>query len=261
MFDSFLDGTNVNIFVALVAGFITFFASCLLPLVPTYLAYLSGVSLNSEEAESSHFQIMKVAFFFVLGFITTFVIMSLTISALNGFLVPFEYVIGKLAGIVFIILGLFMLGVFKHQIFYQERRFDLRKIFSKNKKVSINSFISKHRNLHALITGIAFGFGWTPCIGPVLAVILYWASNTGSTFNGVMLLIAYGIGLGIPFLMVAAGFEKLIPILKKYAEVSKYVSIISGLVILISGILILIGEFQAISMLVVKIFNLRSSSI
>jgi cytochrome c-type biogenesis protein len=260
MYESFLDGSNINLFVALVAGFVTFFASCLLPLVPTYLAYLSGVSLNSEDAGENRFHIIKTALFFVLGFIFTFVLLSLAFNVAGVYISSFRDIVEKIAGGIFIVLGLFMLGVFKHRIFTQERRLDLRSIFSKNKKFNINNFIKKHRNLHAILTGIAFGFAWTPCIGPVLAVILYWSSNAESAFSGMLLLIAYGIGLGIPFLIVAAGFETIIPQLKKYAKVSKYVSIVSGVVIILAGIMMITGNLNSVSLLFLKIFNLKALS-
>lgn len=117
--------------------------------------------------------------------------------------------------------GLFILGVFKHRLFSQERKFNLRKIF---------------------------GFGWTPCIGPVLAVILFWSAQVRSVFKGTMLLVAYGVGLGLPFLIVAAGFEKIIPLLKKYAKISQYVSYLSG-------------GFQAMSFYIINLFGLKSLSV
>lgn len=261
MFESFLDGSNINLFVALLAGFVTFFASCLLPLVPTYLAYLSGVSLNLENADENRFDVMKTALFFVIGFIITFVLLSLAFNVAGVYISSFRDIVEKIAGGIFIVLGLFMLGVFKHPIFTTEKRLDLRSLFSKKKDFDINKFISKHRNIHAVLTGIAFGFAWTPCIGPVLAVILYWSSTADSALSGVMLLVAYGIGLGIPFMIVAAGFEKIIPQLKKYAKVSKYVSIVSGIVIILAGIMMITGQLGSLSLFMLRLFNLSALSV
>ena len=276
MLEIFFDGSNVNLWIAFVAGFITFFASCLLPLVPTYLAYLSGVALNSKDAKKEKLQIIKVAFFFVVGFISTFVLLSLAINTFSLIFASMRETIEIVGGFVFIILGLFMLGVFKHRLFSQERRLDLGKIFSGkggfgefiNRLIGkpvggfdINEFFSKYKNLHAVITGVVFGFAWTPCIGPVLAVILFWSAQAESTLSGVLLLVAYGIGLGVPFMIVAAGFEKIIPLLKRYAKVSQYVSYLSGAVIILAGILMISGNFQELSFRLIDLFNLRALSI
>jgi cytochrome c-type biogenesis protein len=240
------DGSEVNLGIAFVAGFITFFASCLLPLVPTYLAYLSGVSLSSPEAGEKRWAILRVAFFFVIGFITTFVLLGLTLNQLSAVVAPYRSIVEKIAGLLFVGLGLFMLGVFKHEFFLKERRLDIQGAFS------------KHRHLHALVTGVVFGFGWTPCIGPVLAVILFWSAQQASMFTGTMLLVTYGIGLGIPFLLVAVGFEQFVPLLKKYKKVSVYVNYISAAVIILAGVLMFTGQFQRLSLVLLQYFNLNT---
>ncbi len=261
MFENFLNGSNVNIFVALIAGIVTFFASCLLPLVPTYIAYLSGVSVsssNSDDYKKNRYLVFKTAIFFVLGFVLTFVFLSLFVSKITNVFPLFREVVEKTSGVIFITFGLFMLGVFKHRFFSQERKLDFRVIlskFSKNNKGTLLDLFTKQRNIHAFLTGIAFGFGWTPCIGPVLAVILFWATR-GSALYGVTLLFSYGIGLGIPFLLVALAFENVVPILKKYSKVSKYVSIVSGLIILVTGIILLLGELDFFSKYLLRIIGL-----
>jgi cytochrome c-type biogenesis protein len=249
--NTFLDGSHVNVLVAFVAGFVTFFASCLLPLVPTYLAYLSGVSLSTPEASEKRWQIVQLAAMFVLGFSTTFVVLGLTLQQFATVIAPYRSVVEKLAGLLFIALGFFMLGIFKHQWFTQERRLNLG---------NLHGLFAKHRNIHAALTGVAFGFGWTPCIGPVLAVILYWASQQASMFSGAALLIAYSIGLGIPFILVAIGFEKLIPLLKKNQKISHYTNIISALVIMLAGVLMTMGVFQQMSAYFLTIFDLHLTS-
>ncbi|PIR59009.1 MAG: hypothetical protein COU69_02290 [Candidatus Pacebacteria bacterium CG10_big_fil_rev_8_21_14_0_10_56_10] len=249
LFAQYLDGSSVNLLIAFVAGFITFFASCLLPLIPTYLGYLSGVALNSDEAGQQRWRIFRVALFFVIGFITTFVILGLTLNQLAARVAVVRLVIEKLAGVLFIVLGFFMLGVFKHRWFMQERRLEVHGWFQKN------------QTTHALATGVGFGFAWTPCIGPVLAVILFWAAQSDSMLRAVLLLISYGVGLGIPFLLVALGFEKIVPFLKKHARVTSYISYASGAFIILAGILMILGEFQRLSLLLLQFFDLNTLAV
>ena len=226
-----LDGSNVNYLVSFVAGFVTFFASCLLPLIPTYLGYLSGVALNSDEASGKKWEIFKTSLFFVLGFVATFVILGLSLNRASIFLINYRNFLEKLFGLLFIVLGLFMLGVFKHRLFIQERKLKIDKLFTSSKSI------------HSIIAGVAFAFAWTPCIGPVLAVILYWSAQAETTIKALTLLITYGMGLGLPFLIVGLAFEQVIPWLKRNAKISLYASKIAAVVVLIAGILMLIGSF------------------
>lgn len=240
------DGSEVNLFVAFFAGLVTFFASCLLPLIPTYLAYLSGVSLNDTKAGEKRWLIVRVALSFVSGFIATFVILGLLLSTLAGTIAVYRPYIERAGGVLFIILGFFMLGIFKHKFFSQERRFELKGLFS------------RFRYIHAFLTGIVFGFGWTPCIGPVLAVILFWSAQQATAWQGALLLTTYGVGLGVPFVLVAAAFETLIPWLKKHAFISTYVNLISALVIILAGVLLLFGQFQRLSLILLQVFNFET---
>ena len=246
---AWFDGSQVNLLIALLAGVITFFASCLLPLVPTYLAYLSGVALNTQAATNQKWRIFKTGLLFVLGFITTFIIFGLAANQLGGTLNEYRHLVEKMGGILFILLGLFMLGIFKSKFLAQEKRLNLHGKFQ------------QHRSVHALLTGIAFGFGWSPCIGPVLAVILYWASQVDSNIKGVLLLTAYGVGLGIPFLIISLGFEKIIPWLKKRPQLSQAANIVSGIVILTAGILLITGDFQRLAIRLLRFFNLNELSV
>ncbi len=244
MYDLF-DGSSVNIFISYIAGFITFFASCLLPLVPTYLAYLSGVTLRSQADEHQKWSVVQVGMFFVLGFTTTFFILGLLLNQFSYVVAPYRDLIQKLAGILFIILGLFMFGVFKSQKFSQERRID------------VHGILHNYKHLHSFLAGVAFGFGWTPCIGPVLAVILYWSANQANMWNGMLQLFFYSLGLGTPFLLVAIGFDRALPLISKYSKVSHYVTYISAGFVMIAGLLLLLGQFQALSHFLIGIFNLR----
>lgn len=260
----FLSGNSVTLLVAYIAGVVTFFASCLLPLVPTYLAYLSGVSLQSEKAEQERFYVFRIALAFVAGFVITFVFLGMSINRLGTPLVQWRPIIEKLAGLLFILLGLFTLGFFKNSFLIQERKpawklcFD--KLFGKKQVSALQIWLDNHSYVHAFLVGIGFAFGWTPCIGPVLAVILYWASQAQSAWHGGFLLFVYGLGLGTPFLLVGLLFQKLLPLLKRSQKFGHLLMKIAGIIIIISGFLLVFGQFQAASMQFTEFFQLHISA-
>lgn len=238
------DGTSVNLGIAFISGIITFFASCLLPLVPTYLAYISGVSLHDKEfSKNERLKIFTTALFFVLGFITTFVIIGLGLQHISTFLTSHREIIQRIAGALFILLSLVLLGIIHPTFLSQERKLPLQKFFK------------KYLLVHAFLTGSAFSLSWTPCVGPVLAVILYWASQAETALRGSILLVFFGLGVGLPFLFIALGFEKILPHIKKYAKFGHYLSIISAVFIFLMGVLLLIGQFQNVSSLTLRFFN------
>lgn len=243
------DGSNVSFLTAYIAGLITFFASCILPLVPTYLGYLSGIAFQDLGKKENSIKIFRTASIFVFGFVASFVTMGLLLQKLSGVLNGYRPIIEKLSGAFFIVLGLYLLGLFKS------------KFLSKERQLPINKFFEEKAGLHALFVGLGFGFSWTPCIGPVLAVILYWSAQAETSLLGSLLLVSFGLGIGTPFLIVSLAFEKLIPILKKYKKISKYVSYISGLIVLIFGILLLVGKYQEISIRLIKLFSISPFSI
>lgn len=231
MLDTFLDGSTVTLFTALIAGVVTFFASCLFPLVPTYLAYISGVSLSSASTPEHHSAVRTAALFFVAGFVSMFVLMGMTIQRLAGFFAQYRSGISQLAGIFFIALGLFLLGVFKKiPGMYGEARFDVQKLFV------------RHTKLHAFFTGVAFAFAWTPCIGPVLAVILYWAAIQATAFKGFLLLVTYGLGVGLPFIIVALGFNKLVTVAATHAIWFQRLTKLVAVLIIAAGVYMILGR-------------------
>ena len=240
------DGTHINLLVAFLAGFSTFFASCLLPLVPVYLAYLSGLSLTHPQASSHRWQIVKASLFFVFGFVTIFVFLGEALY-LFSHLVSFSRTwLDRLGGILFILFGLNLLNIFKPKWLNQEF------------KLNPNHWFTHHRYFHAFLVGLTFGFAWTPCIGPVLGVILFWASRQATAWLGFKLLLVFGFGLGLPFILVGFAFEPLIPWLKKHANLSRYFQLISGLIILLAGFLLLFDQLQSISFFILNLIHLNS---
>lgn len=242
------DGTNITLAVAFIAGIVTFFASCLLPLVPVYLAYLSGVTLSTKKTEKK-WVIFKTTIFFVVGFITVFVVLGATLTTFARAFAPYRVWFERAGGLLFILLGLYLSGLLKLAV------------LSKEVHVGFNKWFKKNRNIHALLTGMTFGFGWVPCIGPVLGVILFWASRQATYSMGILMLVVYGIGLGIPFIIVGLGFEKISPWLKKSAKFGHRLQIIAGLIIVLAGILLLTGNMQRYSLELINYFGLRRLAI
>ena len=249
MFNELLNTTNVTIWAAFLAGFATFFASCLLPLVPTYLAYLSGVSLGSDEAHKKRFLVIRAGSMFVLGFVTTFVAIGMLLNRFMYLINPHRGLIVQVGGVLFIFLGLFVLGVFK----------SVR--LNKEKKIDLHGKFQNHRCAHSFAAGSVFSFAWTPCVGPVLALILFWAAQADSMLKGFSLLASYGIGLGIPFIIVAALFDRLIPVLQRYTWVSKYAQIASGVFLVVAGGAMLFGQFQEFGLKVSQLLGISGLSL
>jgi cytochrome c-type biogenesis protein len=196
---------NVTIFAALVAGMLSFLSPCVLPLVPPYLVYLTGASLERLADKQAEPQVRRetiaVALLFVLGFATVFVALGASASAIGALLRAYSYVLGKIAGVVIILMGLHFLGVTRITLLMQERR------LSMPKPVGLWG---------AYLMGLAFAFGWTPCIGPILGTILAIAESEQTVARGAGLLAIYSLGLGVPFLLAALAAESFATFLARF---------------------------------------------
>jgi cytochrome c-type biogenesis protein len=187
---------NVTVVAALVAGMLSFLSPCVLPLVPPYLVYLTGASLerfaDKETAPQVRRETVVAALLFVLGFTTVFVSLGASASAVGALLRAYSYVLGKIAGVAIILMGLHFLGVTRMAFLMQERRVAVEK------PVGLWG---------AYLMGLAFAFGWTPCIGPILGAILAIAGSEGTVARGAGLLAIYSLGLGVPFIIAAFAAE------------------------------------------------------
>lgn len=245
MFGIPLDGSNVTILVAFLAGFVTFFASCLLPLVPTYLAYISGVSLATMDDENHRWLVFKAALLFVTGFVSTFVLMGVTLQRFAVVFAQYRPIISQLAGVLFVFMGLLLIGAFRRfRLVNGEVRFDIQKFFKRS------------THLHAVFTGVAFGFAWSPCIGPVLAVILYWSASQANATKGLIMLIAYGLGVGLPFLFAALGFDRLMKVVSMHPSWTKRITQVSAVIIIIAGLAMVAGKIDDLSLFVIRMFGM-----
>jgi len=230
---------NVNVLVALGAGVLSFFSPCILPLVPAYLGYLSGVSVVTER-EIPRKTIFFHSLAFVLGFSFIFVLMGASVGLMGQLLQSIMPWVQKLGGLVIILFGLHVMGLVKIPLLYKEKRWD----FSRNPKWGYGS---------SLVAGILFSAGWTPCVGPILAAILLLASNTATVGKGALLLAAYSLGLGIPFLIAGAAFSAISGWLRRLNRYMRVVSLVSGIFLVVLGFLLFTDMLRYFTLLVLEV--------
>lgn len=217
--------------VALVAGVISFLSPCVLPIVPPYLAYMGGVSLNDMSSESTaRRQAVIAALFFVLGLSTVFLILGFTASAFGAFFLQNQVLFAQISGVVIIIFGLHFIGVFRIPFLDQEARLD-----AGDKGGS---------SFGAYVLGLAFAFGWTPCIGPQLGAILSLAASEGSVSRGTLLLGIYALGLGIPFLLAAMFITRAMGLMNRIKRHMKLIERIMGTLLIVVGLAMVTGAFS-----------------
>ena len=228
---------EVSILVSFLAGLTSFVSPCVLPIVPGYLSFISGLSLEemqgTEGARNAHRRVILAAVVFVLGFSTVFVALGASASLVGSFLRHNLTLLGRIAGVVIILFGLHMTGLLKINFLTYEKRFQ-----AKEKPISL---------LGAYVVGLAFAFGWTPCIGPILAVILTMAAAQKTLWKGVVMLSFYSLGLGLPFILAALGVNAFYGFMKGFRKHLHTVEIVSGALMIAAGILILTGSLSRLS--------------
>jgi cytochrome c-type biogenesis protein len=221
---------DVSIFAALLAGALSFLSPCVLPLVPPYLVYLTGTSLerlaDAEPEPSVRRDTVLAALLFVLGFSTVFVALGAGASAIGALLRSYAHVLAIVAGIAIIIMGLHFLGLFQLMLLARQKRLDIPK------PVGLWG---------AYAMGLAFAFGWTPCIGPILAAILAVAASEATVVKGAGMLAVYSAGLGIPFLIAAAAVEPFAAFLARFRAYIAMVEKAMGGLLVLTGIAFLTG--------------------
>ncbi len=227
----------IEVFIAFGAGLISFLSPCVLPLIPGYISFISGQSLK-EILDSK-----KINFFplilFCLGFSTVFIILGASASFLGQVLLQNSEILRILAGMVIIIFSLQLIGVINISFLNLEKRFDAKK--SKN-------------ILFPYLIGLAFGFGWTPCIGPILGSILALASMEETLLRAVILLSFYSMGLAIPFILSGYLTQRFLIFSKNFKKNINMISKIGGTILIVTGFLILTNQLQLIGFYILKIF-------
>ncbi len=221
--------TQVSLFAAFSAGLLSFISPCVLPLVPSYLSYITGLSVENlakvEERQRFKSAILLNALLFIAGFSTVFIAFGASASLIGQVLYEYQDIIRKVGGILIVIFGLYLLGILKLNLLMTERRL---MHFESRPVGYVGSFL----------IGTAFAAGWTPCVGPVLGTILAYASTTESMSGGVMLLSAYSFGLGLPFFLTAFGMDTFLSYFKNLRRYLGGVSVVSGALLVLVGVMI-----------------------
>lgn len=219
--------------VALVAGVLSFLSPCVLPIVPPYLAYMGGISMGEMRDGVDRHRVILPALFFVMGLSTIFLLLGFTASAFGSFVLENQLLLARISGVVIIIFGLHFLSVFRIPLLDREMRMD-----AGDRGGSA---------LGAYVLGLAFAFGWTPCIGPQLGAILSLAAQEGSMERGTLLLGVYALGLGLPFLLAAIFIEKSMHVMAKLKRHMKLIERLMGALLIIVGLALLTGVFTDFS--------------
>jgi cytochrome c-type biogenesis protein len=224
----------IHVGVAL-AGIVSFLSPCVLPLVPPYLGYLGGTTIDRmthAEKIDDHLwrRVVLASVFFVLGFTTVFVALGAGASALGQWVQTHKGELSIVAGLVIIVFGLHFLGLLRIPILYRQARF--------------RADVQGATLAGAFVMGLAFAFGWTPCIGPVLATVLTLAASEGSVGAGVRLLTVYSLGLGLPFILAAVAIGPFIAFLRRFRKHMGRVEMVMGLLLVATGILMLTGSLN-----------------
>lgn len=233
---------NINILTAFLFGLLSFISPCVLPIIPGYISFISGHTLDDIKGSntSAARAVMINSLVFIGGFTLIFVLMGAAATSIGQLLNENLSLISKIAGIIIIIFGLHMIGIFKIGFLNYEKRFHLQE-----KKLGI---------LGSFLVGAAFAFGWTPCIGPVLAGILAIASQQETVMQGIILLFVYSLGLGIPFFLTAVSINKFFNVFNRIKKHFHTIEVVGGVMLVAVGVLMITNSLTLIASYLSKWF-------
>lgn len=237
--------SDVTYFAALIAGLVSFLSPCVLPLVPPYVVFLAGTSLerfaDKEPEPRVKRETIAAAGLFVLGFSTVFVALGASASVIGSLVRAYSGPLATVAGIIIVIMGLHFLGITPIALLHRQKRLDVAK------PVGLWG---------AYVIGLAFAFGWTPCIGPILAAILAIAASEQTVTKGATLLAVYSLGLGIPFVVAAFAIEPFAAFLARFKKHLARVEHVMGALLLLTGVAFLTGSVNQMSVWLLETFPL-----
>ena len=220
---------------ALAAGLLSFFSPCILPLIPAYFTFITGLSLDemTEDSGTTRKKVILATLAYVAGFSTVFILLGASASLVGGWMAKYTWIIQYAGGAIVLVFGLHLLGVINI------------KGLSFEKRIHLNE-----KPLHILgtfVIGMAFGAGWSPCIGPMLGSILIVAGNQDTILKGIFLLATYSAGLALPFILISVFINRVLEIMKKMTRVVIYVNRVSGVLLIILGILLISDKFRMLT--------------
>jgi cytochrome c-type biogenesis protein len=229
---------DVSYFAALFAGVLSFVSPCVLPLVPGYLSFISGVSLENAHTggalpDGTTRRVFLASIAFVLGFSTVFVALGASASSIGALLNEKLWILTKIAGVAVILFGLHTMGLLKINALYRQAQIDV-------KRKPAGPF-------GAFVVGLAFAFGWTPCIGPILGSILTLAAREGTVAQGASLLAVYSLGLGVPFLATSLAINQFFSAFKRVRKYYRWIEIVAGLLMIAIGVLLVADRFSVLA--------------
>jgi cytochrome c-type biogenesis protein len=228
---------NISIIVALSGGFISFLSPCVLPLIPSYIAFITGISLEEltqeENLKKARKKVVFNSLMFILGFSLIFVSLGASATFIGQFLTTHIRWLEIFGGAFVILLGTHFTGMLRLKFLDREKTIHMKK--------------KPLGHLGTVLVGIAFGAGWTPCVGPILGAILTMAATTQNILKGIVLLAFYSLGLGLPFLVSAIILQKFFEYFKTIRKYFKAIQIVGGVLLIVVGILLITGFFSSIS--------------
>jgi len=234
---------KVSLFMAFSAGLLSFLSPCVLPVIPSYLSYITGLSFEDLTGSQDRGRIRKItitnSLLFIAGFSFIFVMLGASSSFLGRFLYDYQETIRKIGGAMIVLFGLYIAGILRIGFLSRYKRLHLQ-----NKPAGL---------IGSFFVGAAFAAGWTPCIGPVLGSILIYASTTDSVATGTGLLSVYALGLGIPFLITSIAINTALSYFKRINRYMRIISVVTGLLLVVVGILLFTGDFSLLTQYMIKI--------
>jgi cytochrome c-type biogenesis protein len=237
------DAASLSLLAAFGAGVISFVSPCVAPVVPGYLSLISGITVDGKtQSVDASKRLLFASLVFVAGFTLVFVVLGVTAGSFGNLLQQNRLVMNRLAGAFMILAGFFLMGLFQLPVLLRERRFH----------PTYNRSLTRSETL---LLGMAFGFGWTPCIGPLLVTILVYASASDTAARGTLLLLSYSLGLGLPFIIIGVGVGRLLGALRWITRHYQAISIVSGATLVLTGVLCLTNRFFYLNVMSQRLFD------
>lgn len=226
-----MQGASLGITISFTAGILSFLSPCVLPLIPSYVSFITGLSI--DDVQRSRRVTLTHSLLFIAGFTIVFLVLGATATMLGQMLVRHRDWVGRIGGVLVIVLGLYLLGVFDIGAFAKEKRVHIA-----NKPLGY---------FGTLVVGMAFAAGWTPCIGPILGGVLTYTASSADLNRGLVLLFAYSLGLAVPFLLAALMIDRFMDLFQRYRGALIWISRASGALLIVVGILMITGSMTVLS--------------